>query len=73
MRALAGNGPALANARTAVGQWRRRAAVAARQLRLKRSAAMLDTIGEARIDFFAAEMEIRLARMTYWPATNAVI
>ncbi len=43
------------------------------QLCLECPSAMLDAIGEAGVDLFAAEMEIRFARMPHGPTTNAVI
>src|SRR3546814_4791230 len=51
---------------------RRRTARAARQLRLIGAAAMFDAIGEAGVHRFAAEMEIRLARMAHRPFADAL-
>src|SRR5690606_13457016 len=68
------SGPCLlANARTAIWQWRRRAARAARQLRLIGAAAMLDAIREAGIDLLPAEMKIRLARMAQRPFADLFV
>ena len=47
--------------------------MAARQLRLKRATAMLNTIGKAGIHGSPAKMEIRLARMANRPAAYTVI
>lgn len=47
--------------------------MAARQLRLIGTAAMLDTVGEARVHLITAEMEVRLAGVAHRPATDAVV
>ncbi len=63
----------LAYPRAAKGKRRRRAAIAARHLRLKGLPAMRDAIREARIDGITAEVEVRLARMTQRPFANAFV
>lgn len=47
--------------------------MAARELRLIGAAAMLHTVGEARIHLLAAEMEIRLAGVAHRPAADAIV
>ena len=47
--------------------------MAARQLRLIGAAAMFYAIREARVHLFAAEMEIRFARMPHGPAADAIV
>ena len=64
---------ASADARATEGHRRRRAAVAARHLRLKRLSAMRDAIGEAGVHGITAEMEIGLARMAQRPFADAII
>ena len=47
--------------------------MSARQLRLIGAAAMLDAIREARVHFFAAEMEVGLAGVAHRPAADAIV
>jgi hypothetical protein len=54
------------------GQWRRRAAVTAWQLRLISMATMRDTVREAGVHLITAEMEIGFTRMTKRPFANFV-
>lgn len=62
----------LANLPAAKRQGRRRPPVFAGELSLIGAAAMFDAIGKARVHRFAAEMEIRLARMAHRPFADAL-
>ena len=57
--------------RRAVVPNRRRAAVAARKLRLVGDSAMLDAIREAGVRSRSAEVEVGLAGMAQWPFADA--
>src|SRR5207248_381494 len=62
-----------ANPGTAERHWRRRAAVAARELGLVGDSAMVDAIRKAGIGRVAAEMEVGLAGMADRPFANTVV
>ena len=63
----------LTHARAAKWQWRRRAAVAARQLRLIGPAAVIDAVRKTGVYLVAAEVEIRLSGVAHRPAADAII
>ena len=71
--AIPGPSFGLAHAWAAERQRRRRAAVAARELRLVGDPAMVDAIGEAGVGRLAAEVEVGLAGMAERPFADAVV